>query len=77
MWKLEAYNKITDELACEHPLPRLDGSDVRTILKIYDDEPIEPFTFDANDPAALNALIKFSDGPIEINPDFSYFLGFS
>ena len=77
MWKLEGYDKTTEELACEHPLPRLGESDVRDILKIHDNDPIEPFTFDANDPKTLDALLEYSEDTIIINPALSYFLGFS
>lgn len=77
MWKLEGYDKTTEELECEHLLPKLDSSEVRNILQIFDDEPIEPFMFEVNNSATLNTLLKFSERSIVIKPNLSYFLGFS
>ncbi|OBG80390.1 hypothetical protein A5733_00620 [Mycobacterium sp. NS-7484] len=77
MWQLEGYNAKTEDLECEIPLPQLDSSGVRQILHIDDDQPIEPFLFEANDPATLNQLLSFSDESINVEPSLTYFLAFS
>jgi len=77
MLQLEGYNATTEDLECEIPLPRLDGSVVRKILHIDDDQPIEPFLFEANDPATLKQLLMYSGEAIDVEPSLTYFLAFS
>lgn len=77
MWHIEAYDGATELLAAEYPLPRLDTSAVRTILNIHDDQPVEPFLFDVNQPAIFIALAEFGDDVIALEPERNYYLAFS
>jgi hypothetical protein len=42
-WYLEGFDRETEWLVREHPLPNLDAGTIRRVLKVYDDYPIEPF----------------------------------
>lgn len=77
MWQLEGYNATTEDLECEIPLPRLDSFGVRQIFHIEDDQPIEPFLFEANDPATLKQLLTFTTESIDVETSLTYFLAFS
>lgn len=77
MWHLAGFDRDTDELVCEHPLPKLNTSDVRRILRVFDDEPMEPFLFDANEPDVFYTLAAFSDDAVVLEPERNHYLAFS
>jgi hypothetical protein len=75
MWYLEGFDRETEWLVREHPLPNLDAGTIRRVLKVYDDLPIEPFAFDIPTWEALYELAKYGDEPIEIDESLHYGLG--
>lgn len=77
MWHIEAFDTTTESLAAEHPLPKLDTSAVRRILNIHDEQPVEPFLFDVNQPDIFNALAEFGDDAVALEPERTYYLAFS
>lgn len=76
MWHLEGFDRETEELVQEPRLPKLDASTIRRVLKVYDDLPIEPFTFEIPNREALYELAKYGDEPIKIDESLQYFLAF-
>jgi hypothetical protein len=46
-------------------------------LRVWDEEPLEPFLFDVNQAHIFDALAEFSDVAVAMDPARSYYLAFS
>jgi hypothetical protein len=75
MWCLEGYDRTTELLVQEVPLPRLNSDDIHQILGIDDVPPVGMVALDIPTYSELNKLAAYADGTAEINPGLDYFLG--
>ncbi len=76
MWYIEEFDRSSETLIREHPLPALRDPDVRRILNVHDDLPIEPFGFDIPDSKTLEELSTFGQATIRFDASITYQLGF-
>ncbi|MUM04565.1 hypothetical protein B5P44_07190 [Mycobacterium sp. CBMA 213] len=76
MWYLQGFDRTTEALVQEVPLPWADAGVIRRELNIDDDLPVEPFDFDVATIAAARNLATFSDESVNVDPRLVYQLAF-
>ena len=76
MWCLQGFDRRSEQLVQEMGLVRIGVADIRRILNIRDDLPVEPFGFDILSPEVAQQFAEFSGEPIVVDPDLWYQLGF-
>jgi len=74
MWCIEGYRD--KELEEEIDLPRLGVEDVRRILDVQDNLPIEPYSFEIGRQDLFSALQKYGDRFAVFDGGLQYFLAY-
>lgn len=74
-WWLQGFDRTTERLVQETHLPRLTVAEIRAILNVDDDIPVEPFDFDVPNLDAVRALAAYADEPAAIDETLIYQLG--